>query len=256
MEYNLKYLEEIATRIRRELSDGELKGKTLAQFAITFYAKYYDEYDEKNFIKSLKLLIDYTNENFLLCEKREFLAKSIEIKKNILQKMKEIKENIESQKYKLLFENEENIESNNSDEINEENIKFDPESIKKWNKEYKALKENFDLIFEKKPKFFKGRWKDKIFEIYQKLNKLQNEIYHSTFELENFLVKKDEKYRKMFEIIMQDMREVTIKKLPNIGATLAAITYEDTIINKDNLSSFVFNLVLKTYFDFYNVDIA
>ena len=233
MEEKLKFLiEEKIYQLQNDLDKRKIEAKTMAEFAVVFYEKYEENYNEKLLVQLCKRTMNFYNEGLknLPDENKEFILTKIT---NGVDKVQG--------KLKSLLGDINSVEESNS-EIND----FDVEAMES---KYKFLLKELEELGEKKPFFGRKKWKNSLEKINQQLNRIK-------LEIENYIAreKNSEKNRgikESFKIIMEDLKAFNSEVNPEIGIELAPITYEDVMKNEKQLRSYVYEVVIANLYKYF-----
>lgn len=213
-------IEEKIYQLQNDLDKRKIEAKTMAEFAVIFYEKYEENYNEKLLVQICKRTMNFYNEGLknLPDEKKEF----------ILTKITNGVEKVQGKLKTLLGNIEANIESTSGN--NEFNIEV-------MESKYKFLVKELEDLGEKKPFFGRKKWKNSLEKISQQLNRIK-------LEIENYIEreKNSEKNRELkesFKTIMEDLKTFNLEVNPEIGVELATITYEEAMKNENQLRSYI-----------------
>ena len=204
----------------------------MAEFAVIFYEKYEENYNEKLLVQICKRTMNFYNEGLknLPDEKKEF----------ILTKITNGVEKVQGKLKTLLGNIEANIESTSGN--NEFNIEV-------MESKYKFLVKELEDLGEKKPFFGRKKWKNSLEKISQQLNRIK-------LEIENYIEreKNSEKNRELkesFKTIMEDLKTFNLEVNPEIGVELATITYEEAMKNENQLRSYIYEVVIANLYKYF-----
>lgn len=225
-------IEEKIYQLQNDLDKRKIEAKTMAEFAVVFYEKYEENYNEKLLVQICKRTMNFYNEGLknLPDEKKEFILTKIT---NGVEKVQE--------KLKTLLGNiEANIESTSGN--NEVNIEV-------MESKYKFLVKELEDLGEKKPFFGRKKWKNSLEKISQQLNRIK-------LEIENYIEreKNSEKNRELkesFKTIMEDLKTFNLEVNPEIGVELATITYEEAMKNENQLRSYIYEVVIANLYKYF-----
>jgi|GEM_PF-6245081 len=225
-------IEEKIYQLQNDLDKRKIEAKTMAEFAVVFYEKYEENYNEKLLVQICKRTMNFYNEGLknLPDEKKEF----------ILTKITNGVEKVQGKLKTLLGNIEANIESTSGN--NEVNIEV-------MESKYKFLVKELEDLGEKKPFFGRKKWKNSLEKISQQLNRIK-------LEIENYIEreKNSEKNRELkesFKTIMEDLKTFNLEVNPEIGVELATITYEEAMKNENQLRSYIYEVVIANLYKYF-----
>lgn len=225
-------IEEKIYQLQNDLDKRKIEAKTMAEFAVVFYEKYEENYNEKLLVQLCKRTMNFYNEGLknLPDENKEF----------ILTKLTNGVDKIQGKLKSLLGDISSSEESNS--EVNDFNIEV-------MEKKYNSLLEKLEKLGEKKPFFGRKKWKNNLEKINQQLNRIK-------LEIENYIEreKNSEKNRELkesFKTIMEDLKAFNSEVNPEIGVELAPITYEDAMKNENQLRSYVYEVVIANLYKYF-----
>lgn len=225
-------IEEKIYQLQNDLDKRKIEAKTMAEFAVVFYEKYEENYNEKLLVQICKRTMNFYNEGLrnLPDEKKEF----------ILTKITNGVEKVQGKLKTLLGNIEANIESTSG------NNEFDIEVMES---KYKFLVKELEDLGEKKPFFGRKKWKNSLEKISQQLNRIK-------LEIENYIEreKNSEKNRELkesFKTIMEDLKTFNLEVNPEIGVELATITYEEAMKNENQLRSYIYEVVIANLYKYF-----
>lgn len=225
-------IEEKIYQLQNDLDKRKIEAKTMAEFAVIFYEKYEENYNEKLLVQICKRTMNFYNEGLknLPDEKKEF----------ILTKITNGVEKVQGKLKTLLGNIEANIESTSGN--NEFNIEV-------MESKYKFLVKELEDLGEKKPFFGRKKWKNSLEKISQQLNRIK-------LEIENYIEreKNSEKNRELkesFKTIMEDLKTFNLEVNPEIGVELATITYEEAMKNENQLRSYIYEVVIANLYKYF-----
>ncbi|MGL5056852.1 MAG: hypothetical protein ACRC6A_05765 [Fusobacteriaceae bacterium] len=218
----------------------EITPKVAAEFAVTFYKMFKDTYDEKTFIYILKKVMEFFNKSTKDIPKRKVVSDA----KKMLNEIDILKETVGIFSKVILNKFEDNYSDN---EFTENDLEIFDKNLQELKKELKILELN-------KPFFLlKWNWKNKIKKNLIKLNHLEAKI----LKLYDCFYEKNREQNEMLENLFLDIRKnlkLFMKDLkPTIGEELADIPYEHVVEDVDNLKSFVFDIVISNFYQYYNL---
>lgn len=218
----------------------EITPKVAAEFAVTFYKIYRDDYDEKTFVNIVKKVMEFFNKSILDIPKKKVLTDA----KKILNEMDSLKESVRS--FSKIF-------------VNKTESRFYGESfttvdLELCESQFKELKKNLKVLELNKPFIlFRWNWKRKIKKELFKLNSLEGKtikvydyFYETNRERNEILEEMYLDIRKNLKSFMQDVK-------PTIGEELADIPYEHAVETVDDLKSFVFDVIISNFYQYYTL---
>lgn len=224
-------LEEKISLLGNEMEKNKIQSKTMAEFAIIFYEKYTDNYDEALFIQICKRIMNFYNEAI----------------KNIPDKDKEYRlnniiKNLSNEKDKISsFLKEKDIPT----EVPKE--KFNMNDIED---RYKSTREEVNKLIQKKP-FFKKKWYDKLKDAYQKLEKIRFTI--ESYREDERNSEKNRKLKKVFEDLIENFKKFLSEVDGEIGIEIAQqnISYENAIQDEASLQNITYNFFLEKLYSYF-----
>lgn len=225
-------IEEKIYQLQNDLDKRKIEAKTMAEFAVVFYEKYEENYNEKLLVQLCKRTMNFYNEGLknLPDEKKEFILTKITNGVDKVQgKIKGLLGDISS-----------------SEEVNSEVNDFDVEVMES---KYKFLLKELEELGEKKPFFGKKKWKNSLEKISQQLSRIK-------LEIENYVEreKNSEKNRELkdsFKTIMEDLKTFNLEVNPEIGVELATITYEEAMKNENQLRSYIYEVIIANLYKYF-----
>lgn len=225
-------IEEKICQLQNDLDKKKIEAKTMAEFAVVFYEKYGENYNEKLLVQLCKRTMNFYNEGLknLPDEKKEFILTKIS---NGVDKVQG--------KIKNLLGDFDSVEDGDF-----KNNNFDIEAMEN---KYKFLLKELENIGEKKPFFGRKKWKRGLEKINQKLNRIKLEIKNCIEQEKNS--EKNKELNESFRIIMEDLKAFNLEVNPEIGVELASITYEEAMKNQNQLRSYVYEIVIANLYKYF-----
>lgn len=229
--------------IKNDISvKNEITAKIAADFAVTYYKVFRENYDEKTFVYIIKKVMEFFNKAVIDIPKRKLETDA----KKLTNDIDSLKEEVHKFS-KILFNK--NFESSTTGDFSKEDLELYESDFKEIKKELKTLELN-------KPFFLlRWSWKKKIKKELSKLELLEKNSYNL---YESFYENNKEKNRILEEIyldIRKHLKSFMSDVKPNIGEELADIPYEYVIEGIDELKSFVFDVVISNFYQYYTLKI-
>lgn len=234
-----KEFKEQVLKIKNDLQKEKIEIRNWAEFAISFYKKFKNNYNEKLLIKIIKEVIEFYNKNLEISEKR----KQIRNIDGLLEKIAKNKEEI-----LVLYK----IKNLNNNFFNKEKFDYNDSQFKEWEEE---LERNRDKNFELKDKkffFFSKKRKQKEAKvIIESLEKLSAEIKNSIEDIKIEVEEKDKDILRLFENINEDLKKFLFEVKDNIGVELAKLEYKKVISDFEITKKVIFSIILKNLCDYF-----
>lgn len=225
-------IEEKIYQLQNDLDKRKIEAKTMAEFAVVFYEKYEENYNEKLLVQLCKRTMNFYNEGLknLPDEKKEFILTKITNGVDKVQgKIKGLLGDISS-----------------SEEVNSEVNDFDVEVMES---KYKFLLKELEELGEKKPFFGKKKWKNSLEKISQQLSRIKLEIENYVEREKNS--EKNRELKESFKTIMEDLKTFNLEVNPEIGVELATITYEEAMKNENQLRSYIYEVIIANLYKYF-----
>ena len=231
-------LEEKIYQIQNDLNRKKIEAKTMAEFAIVFYEKYKENYNEKLLIQICKRTMNFYEEglkNLPNKDKEYFFETTIFDISKTQEKLNSFLKNIPQVDSQDLIE-----------KINIENI----EDI------YRNIIKQLNTMLIKKPSIFgKRKWKKNLEDGYNKLNQIKEIIENYQEKEKNS--ESNKRLEKNFKDLMEDLKNFSYNYDKEIGVKLVTITYEDVMKNEDILKNFIYEVVISNLYNYFiKVDIT
>lgn len=225
-------IEEKIYKLQNDLDKKKIEAKTMAEFAVVFYEKYEENYNEQLLIQICKRTMNFYNEALknLPDEKKEFILGKIT---NGINKAQE--------KLKNLLGTD-----NRSSENNFETKDFDLELMEN---KYKFLVKELEDLGEKKPFFRRKSWKNNLERISQQLDRVKQEIEGYREREKNS--DKNRELKSSFNTLVEDLKEFSLEVNPEIALELTQAIYEDIMINENILRSFIYEMVIANLYKYF-----
>lgn len=229
--------------IRNDMSiKNEITAKIAADFAVTYYKIFKDNYDEKTFIYLVKKVMEFFNKAIVEIPKKRLEHHA----KDLINDIDSLKEEVHKFS-KILFNK--SFENSVIGDFSKEDLELYENDFKEIKKELKTLELN-------KPVFLlRWKWKKNIKKQLYKLNSLEKNSYNI---YESFYKDNEEKNRVLEEIyldIRKHLKSFMLEVKPNIGEELADIPFEDVILGTNELKSFIFDVVISNFYQYYTLKI-
>lgn len=222
---------EISAKIKiidSDIKNGYLSHKNVANFAISFY-QYVEKYDENILVDILKNSIKFYNTELEIFPQKNEIIRYKKLEREI----SEFCENSKSE-YKFL-------------KIIRED--FDP--IGDFFQEYKILKDNFEELAKKPPKFFKKNWKNSLNQALMNIEFLKDSLELERKKRSQIINIKEIENEEIFGKINNSLKELVKETNPEIGIQLAGLQYFTVTEERENLESYMEKYIfqqLKSYF--------
>ena len=219
----------------------EITAKVAADFAVSFYRAFREEYDEEACIYLIKKVMDFFNRTIAIIPEK---SNELNIEK-LLENVKKTKQKV-NEKAKVA-----------TDKSNNKIVKEDvpkKEELVLYEKQYRDINKEINELLDNKPNFFLRRhWKKKIKERIISLNSLENEVqkYYESFSKKN--KEKNKTLETSYLDIREKLKEFMREEIPNIGEVLANISYEEIIVDEETLKSFIQAVVFQNFHEYYNI---
>lgn len=227
--------------IKNDISvKNEITARVAAEFAVTFYQIFKDDFDEKKFLGIVKRVMEFFNRTIVYIPKRKLVSD-----------MKKILDEIDS--LKDMTQNFSKISVNNSKNKTTEET-FTVEDVELCKIKLKELKKELKALELNKPFFlFRWKWKKSIKNELIKLNSLEEK---SLKIYDNFYEKNKDRNEMLEEIyldIRKNLKDFMKEIKPTIGEELVNIPYEHVVEGEDELKSFVFDVVISNFYQYYTL---
>lgn len=222
---------EISAKIKiidSDIQNGHLSHKNVANFAISFY-QHVEKYDESTLIDILKNSVKFYNTELEIFPEKNEIIRYKKLEREIL----EFCESSKSE-YKFL-------------KITREDF----DSIRDFFQEYKILKENFEELAQKPPKFFKKNWKNSLNQVLMNIEFLKDSLEFERKKRGQIINIKEIENEEVFEKINSSLKELVKETNPEIGIQLAELQYFTVTEERENLESYMGKYIfeqLKSYF--------